>query len=271
MYLKIIFLLLFSSFWAESREIRFPTEELATESVLPVFSGNDRVLMNRNVELKHKLNVMGSVDYRADEPFYYRVALSGGMDFFLNEAHGLGALGVYFLGGVSSIGDFFSKPSTQLNGNSFQATEAPHPRYAFFLNYNWVPFYGKLSLFKNVVTNYNISLNLGVGAVALIQDQSPGTLREYGSLVSFAPIMIAGLNQKIFIWKRYYIHGWLRFFLYYGPNPIWCKIEPKTLPIDQTDVNACLKYTRKTKPYSDFDKTFVFRNLVGLGAGVLLF
>ena len=267
----LIWLLLFFSFWSESREIRFPEEELAAESVLPFFPSNQKVTMNRKVKLKNKVSLLSSIDYRADDPFYYRFSKTGEVGFFINEMHGLSLMGIYFFHGVSSIGEFFSKPEQRLQNISFYATEAPHPRYAILLNYNWVPFYGKLSLFKNITTNYNVSLNLGAGALSLIQDQSPGPLETYkASLVRFVPIVMAGINQKIFIGKRVFIHGWLRFFLYHGPNPVWCKHGAITFPADKIEQDSCSLYRSKKKSYDQFDKSLVFRNLVGGGAGLLI-
>ncbi len=270
--LKIACFFLFCSLWVEAREIRFPEEELAAESVLPIFPDNNKVTMNRNVKLKYKMSMMSSIDYRADDPFYSRLAFTGDVGFFLSEAHGLSLLGMYFFQGVSSIGEFFSKPNTELQNISFHATEVPHPRYAFLLNYNWIPFYGKLSLLKNVVMNYNISLHLGGGTVALVQDRNPGPYESYDlSQLYFAPILITGINQKIFIGKRFYIHGWLRFFFYYGPNPVWCRIGAVSLPVDKVDSRSCSLYRSQTKNYDQFEKSFVFRNLVGAGFGALLF
>ena len=270
---KIVFVLLFCSFWIKAREIRFPEEELAAESVLPIFSKNNQVTMNRNVKLKYKITAMGSLDYRADDPFYHRLAFSSELGFFLNEAHGLSLLGLYFSEGISAIGKFFSEGDKKLQNISFYAAEAPHPKYAFLLNYNWVPFYGKLSLLKNIVMNYNISFHLGAGALALIQDQSPGPYELYDfSNLRFSPIIISGLNQKIFIGKKFYIHGWLRFFLYYGPNPVWCRIGTSSNVSDtQVHSDSCLVYRTKMKSYEEFERSLIFRNLIGVGIGTLLF
>ena len=227
--------------------------------------------MNRNVKLKNKISLLSSIDYRADDPFYYRVALTGEVGFSINETHGLSLTGIYFLHGTSSIGEFFSKPTTDLQNISFYATEAPHPRYAILLNYDNAPFYGKLSLIKNVTINYNMSFKIGIGGLSLIQDQSPGPTEIYkASLMSFAPIVMTGVSQKVFIGSKFFIHGWLRFFLYYGPNPVWCRIGAITFPVNKIDQDSCSLYRATKKSYDQFDKTLVFRNLAGGGFGFLI-
>ena len=66
----------------QARTIRLPKEELARQYVLPVFAGERRTTVNRNVQLHYKLDLSGSALFRSDEPFYYPLAFFTDLGFF---------------------------------------------------------------------------------------------------------------------------------------------------------------------------------------------
>lgn len=242
---------------AFSAEIRFPEEELESESVLPVFKNNKNVIMNQRVRLKHKLNFMGSIVHRSDEPFFAQLAFDGGVGFFFNEAHGIGLSAIYFQSGLSFIGKQLSTDGV-LNKDTkqpvkFDAGLAPHPQYAIFFYYATVPFYGKLSFSKNIAVNFNISILGGGGGLLLAKRQRSGlmTLEQE----KWVPAAYLALNQKIFIGKQFYIHWGLNLVGYYGPNPIDKKLRNTPISID----------------FEHFSNTVIIRLLAKCGIGILVF
>ena len=217
--------------------------------------------MNRNIQLKHKLYLSLSGASRLDEPFFFPLALEGALAFFFSESSSLELSGLFFWPGLSPR---IGKSLTELT-NPFYSNEVHHPQYGFFLNYLASPFYGKLSLSKNWVANFNISFSLGGGALSLVQDQVSGRGEELGD-PQWAPAALIGIYQRIFIGKKFFVHGKISILSFYGPNPIWCEIHK-----DRQGPDACINYQRDIKSYSELEKIIMFRTLVGGGVGVLLF
>lgn len=250
----------------EAKEIRFPDEELAPESVLPVFENNKKVTMNRRVQLKHKLGLSGSFLGRMDEPFLYPVTFSGALEFFFNETHGVRVSGFYFWPGVSSR---FVSALSELKREKktvFDPGKIHHPQYGFFFSYALAPFYGKISLATNIVANLNLSIYFGLGALALDLDY-----RRYPSNMQWTYAGLVEFSQKVFIGRRFYLHGSLSFMIYRAPNPIWCRdvqTRGANVPYDSCDHYA---NRRDVMPYEKSEMDILFRTIVGGGFGVLFF
>ncbi len=260
-YFCLLLFFLCFPFSVESKEIRFPDEELAPESVLPVFENNTKSTMNRRVQLKNKLGVSGSFLGRMDEPFLHPVTLSGAVEFFFNETHGVRISSFYFWPGLSNIG-LSTATQTRDYSIAFDPGKIHHPQLGFFFSYALAPFYGKISLATNLVANLNLSMYFGLGALALDYDvQHPSDEAwTYAGLVE--------LNQKVFIGRRFYLHGSLSFLIYHAPNPIWCRG-----PADYMGSDSCNLYANKRDviSYEDAEKDILFRTIVGGGLGILLF
>ena len=267
-----LFFVFFCIHFVEAREIRFPDEELAPESVLPVFENRKNVTMNRRVQLKNKLGLRGSFLGRMDEPFFHPLTFVGGFEFFFNETHGLRFSSVYFWPGLSRIGLRVAEvpvATESESDNSINTTFTPgkihHPQYGFFLSYALSPIYGKISLATNLVTNLNLSMYVGLGALSLNLDTTNFQSDEkwtYAGWVEF--------NQKIFIGRRFYFHGSLNFLIYHAPNPVWC-----SLPTPNSDIpeDSCNFYVNRRNriSYEKAEKDILFRTIVGGGLGILLF
>ena len=261
--------------------IRFPDEELAQETVLPVFENNKNVVMNRTVQLKYKLNLSQSILFRGDEPFYNPLAFSLNMGFAFNETHSMKLIGLYFQPGISTQGQALkrgvpiaykeapglspsgkdlvqrSKKKTTVEILKFDAGTAPHPKAALFAGYEIIPFYGKLSFTKTIAAHFHISLLFGGGAVALTPVGGDVGLSAL-ELLRWQPAGCVQLNQKIFFTRRFYIHGEINMFGYYGPNPV----NKKLFNLSRQQI---------TIGFEEFESTFFVRNFVGGGLGFLLF
>lgn len=265
--MRYFIILLFFLECVRAQEIRFPDEELNQEVVYPVFENNPRATMNRRVTLKYKGDFFASGLFRGDEPFYNRVVLHAGLGFYFNEIHGISLSSFYFSPGRSSSGSLLTQGVGSAVGNQtikYDATLIPHPQSAFFLNYEITPFYGKHSFSKKLVTNFNISFSLGLGAVVLAQNenavQSAINLRP----VFVRPALWLGLKQKIFIGSRFYFHGDFGFLTYYGSNPVNQNALNRSIAVSLEDVQDQFQI------FEDDREILIFRNKVGAGIGVLL-
>ncbi len=259
-----LFLLLFYLSFLEAKEIRFPDEELAPESVFPVFENNKKVTMNRRVQLKNKLGISGSFLGRMDEPFLHAFTFSGAVEFFFNETHGVRISSLYFWPGLSHIGLAISE--TKKLKTVFDPGKVHHPQFGFFLSYVLAPLYGKISLATNVVTNLNLSIYFGLGALALDLDYN-----RYQSDVRWTYAALVGFNQKVFIGRRFYLHGSLNFLIYHAPNPIWCNDIKRGDEYIGDDSCNLYANRRDVIPYEKTEKDILFRTIVGGGFGILLF
>ena len=81
--------------------IQFPTEELATESVLPVFDQPTSV-RNRVVSLSKRIEIGFLGGYALTEPFYNPFQIGGTLSYHINEDHGINLFGTTFLTGLSN-------------------------------------------------------------------------------------------------------------------------------------------------------------------------
>ena len=255
----------------EGREIRFPTEELAREYMLPVFEGNPRATMNRKVVLKHKLDVFGAALFRGDEPFYFPLMFFPGIAFYFNEMHGVSITGVYFWPGLSSKGEQLLRTPTrdqQFAVVQFNAALVPHPQWGVFAHYLLTPFYGKISLSKTLIVHFNLSISAGVGALNLVQNQCAQCTRGRVALESVAwrPAVWLGLKQRFFLGRRFYTYGEFGFFSYYGPNPVNENAKSSNAHPPEDFMDPSLFYFER-----DSREVFLFRNVIGVGIGMLLF
>ena len=249
-----VLVFLMAGFLSRAVEVRFPEEELESESILPIFEHNANVTMNRRVQMKYKLNLSGSAAHRLDEPFYARFGVFGSLGFGISEVHGVRIFGGYFQPGLSSLGEQFQLVSDlkTKQQKKFNVSFAPHPRYAFFVDYALTFFYGKISFSKSVVAHLNTSFAAGLGGLALVQQFSRNS--DY-SEAQWVPAVHLALNQKVFLTKQFYLQGGLDFIGYYGPNP----------------VNNDIVNNSRAIRYDQFDSTYIFRILGRGGLGILVF
>jgi hypothetical protein len=80
---------------AHTEVIEFPEDELATESVLPVFDQPVGV-KNRSVNTAHRFELGVEAGYDMTEPFFSPYTIGGSATYHFNEESGLNILGTYF-------------------------------------------------------------------------------------------------------------------------------------------------------------------------------
>ena len=267
--LKFVWLVNFWIFtgyvWAQ--EIRFPDEELNQEVVYPVVDKVYGATMNRKVTLKFKGDLFFSGLYRGDEPFYSRGIIDGGIGFYFNEIHGVSLSAFYFFPGRSAAGVALAQAVSSVDNGQvrkYDATLVPHPQSAFFLNYVLTPLYGKHSFSKSLVTNFNVSFIFGLGVLDLAQNQNGVQLSLNLESVLLRPVVRLGVEQRVFIGNRFYLHGKFGVLTYYGSNPVNQNALNTSVAVNKEDVQDSFQF------FGSDREVFIFRNIAGLGLGVLL-
>ena len=187
----------------EALKIRFPDEELARESVWPVFQPSFMIL-NRNVSLKKRLELGFVSSISLDEPFYFPVAFTSLVSFYFTEAQGIHLSGTFFVPSYSAAGKALSMGEGLDRGQTFDVLKIPYPQAMGFLNYQYTPFYGKISLTKNFIMNLSIYGFIGPGAVVFNDS-------------TFVPSGNFGIGQKLYFNKWLALRWDLGAYGYYGP------------------------------------------------------
>ena len=203
--------LIFCVFPVEALKIRFPDEELASESVLPLMDP-PQMILNRNLPLKFRGELGAGLGVALDEPFYFPFYPVGVLAFHLTEVHAISVTGSAFFSKRSKGGNELSEGEGLKSGEKFDPLKAPYPQMMAFANYQYTPYYGKISLAKNWVMNLSIYGFAGPGLI--VTDQNDQLLA--GNF---------GIGQKLYFNKWLGIRGDLGVYGYYGPAPAKLKLD----------------------------------------------
>ena len=190
------FLLHRAAFAADQLEL--PREELATESVLPVFDKSVSV-KNKNIVTAKRWDADVFYGYAMTEPIanVSKIGLAAYYNF--NEDQALGFLYAKNSSGLSTY-------AQQLHSQyGLDYSRAPQPLNTYLLDYNIKAFYGKMSLSKSLVLN---TILYGSGSVGMIQYQS----KTY-------PAIAVGIGQKFYFTKRWALRFDLRLYVNQAPIP----------------------------------------------------
>ena len=187
--------------FVQAETIEFAEEELAKESVLPVFS-KQVVVRERAVTTAKRFEIGGGVGLNLIEPLYEQLLFNITGAYHLNEVSGIN-LSAYFLGtGLSSAGEDLK------NGKGinviFDASLAPQVENMLFANYQFTAYYGKISVTKQSVMNLSLYGLAGVGVVNW-SDQT-----EIG--------LDFGIGQKLYFTPNFGFRADLTMAIYQGPD-----------------------------------------------------
>jgi outer membrane beta-barrel protein len=225
--------------FGQAEVIQFPTEELATESVLPVFD-QPAVVRNRVVELAKRFEVGILMGYALTEPFYNPLQLGATFTYHINEEHGINIFGTTFLEGLSG-------EAAQLNPipNSNPPVNAnlqygPSPKYLAIGSWQYSAYYGKLSFTKDYVMNLHLYGLAGIGM--------------YGLGDASKPVLAVGLGQKFHFSPSLSLRFDLRALTYMGPDPTSIRLDNKTGP----------------QPSSAFKEKLMLEGLLNVGFSYML-
>ncbi len=230
-------LIVAASTTARAETIQFPSEELATESVLPVFDQPASV-KNRTVSLAKRIEFGVLMGYALTEPFYNPFQIGGTFSYHINEDHGVNIYGVTFLQGLSNEASQLNPiPGTAINGN---LQYGPSPKYLGILSWQYSAFYGKLSFTKDYVMNLHLYGLAGIGM--------------YGLGDSSVPVLAIGLGQKFHVTPSLSFRFDLRLLTYSGPDPTSISLQFKT----------------SAQPSSAFSQKLFFEGLLNFGVSYML-
>lgn len=198
--------------WAEDIEV--PEEELARESTLPQFNKR-RAVLNRNVHTTERFEIGGGAGLEMNEPFYNPYMFNAQGTYNYSETSAINIQGLFWMGGLSSYGEQLKK-TTKSRPQSFDASKAPHPSWALIANYEYIAYYGKMSVTKQGVVNLNTFGIAGLGYINM------GAVSTVGFNV--------GLGQNFFVTNNIGLRWDLRWLIFQGPNPTSQKLEATDRP-----------------------------------------
>ncbi len=197
-------------------DIDVPVDELAQETVYPVFDHLASV-KNRNVATENRFDLGLFGGYALTEPIYSTAKFGVALNYHINELHSLGALFSQNTTGLSRDGDALK----DLQPTGLDFNRAPKPKNTFLLDYNYKPYYGKLSVTKNSVINTTI---FGSAAAGLI-------VYEHKSY----PAVAFGLGERFYFTSQFSLKIDLRLFIHQAPIPFKRDALKPTDPLPAPD------------------------------------
>lgn len=183
-----------------AEEIKFPDEELARESVLPIFDRPDSV-QNRVVKTAGRFELGAFGGWTMTDPFFNQLSLGGMASYHFSEVHGINFAFSSRLEGASS----YSEQLNSVKGKAPLHLEyAPQTKFVGLANYQFTGFYGKISVSKQTVANISTFGLLGGGVVGI------------GETTNAA--LDFGLGQKYYLGRDFALRLDLLVLLYQGPD-----------------------------------------------------
>ena len=262
-FLKIFFYLTLSSY-AYSATIQFPKNELPSEYALPYFE-KTRAVLNRNVTLKNRFIFHLAYARTLDEPLFTKNSFLGSIAFYWNESHGIGLSGIFFPIGASR--EVRIRVGEEGGENFYYPGFAPRPYAGGFINYQFAPLYGKLSISKTLAFNFSFYSFIGGGVLAL---------QQYGDgrPLLMMPASHFGLGQKFYFNRWLALDAGVDFLIYKGLNPVHgcLKLDRRWQnggqPISESWAgNVCDNPSALSS--SSFKQDIFFRFLIRMGLTVL--
>jgi len=191
--------------------IEFPEEELATETVLPVFE-NAKGVLNRKIKTAGRFELGGGAGLALNEPFYNPINMNLQGTYHFNELHAVNIMAYFFMDGLSSYGEQLKNAENL--GDPFDASEAPVPGNLIIGSYQVQAFYGKISLTKKSVMNLALVGVLGAGMLGYDSGDS-------------VPALNFGFGQKFYFNERIALRFDFRVLAYQGPDPTSLNLDPE--------------------------------------------
>jgi len=236
------FLLQKVAFAAEVVEL--PQEELAQESVYPVFDKPVSV-KNRNILTSGKFEVGGYYGNAMTEPIFNVSKIGFAGYYHWSEEHAIGGFFETNLSGLSKYGEQL-KSVASTNGSTIRLdfTRAPAPQSTMMADYNFKAFYGKMSLSKRIVFNLATFGSLAAGLVKYTNKAYPG--------------IALGLGQKYYMTKQLSLRVDLRMFMNNAPVPFFA--GNGTVSLDPT---------RTAPNYDQFDERLTYTTNLDVGVNYM--
>ncbi|WP_413292853.1 outer membrane beta-barrel domain-containing protein [Bdellovibrio sp. HCB185ZH] len=213
--------------------VELPVEELAKESVLPIFDKSVSV-KNRRVVTAGRIDANVFYGMALTEPIYDVSKFGLSAYYNWNEDHAIGFLFAKNSSGLSS----YAKQLYQEYGLDYNY--APKPEMTLMADYNLKVFYGKMSLTKSTVINTQL---FGTAALGMVKFEN----KAY-------PALALGLGQKFYFTSQLALRFDLRLYMNQAPIPF----------------NAGLKPSSPTKPSKDsFEDRLTYTTNLDVGLSYL--
>jgi outer membrane beta-barrel protein len=179
-------------------QVEVPKDELATETVYPIFD-QAKSVRNRNVQTEGRIDVGLFAGLALTEPIANTTKFGFAANYHFSEYH---SLGLFFVSNSSGL----SKDAEGLKADfGLDFSRAPQPKTMVMLDYNYKPYYGKMSFTKTGVINTTI---YGSGSLGAIQYQH----KTY-------PALAVGLGERFYFGKSFSLKTDLRLFVHQAPKP----------------------------------------------------
>lgn len=201
-----------AAFAAEAIEL--PTEELAQESVLPIFDKPVSV-KNRAIVTEKRFEADVFYGYAMTEAIANVSKLGLGIYYNPNESSAWGLLLAKNFAGLSN---YANQLDAQYN---LKFERAPAPELTAMLDYNLKAFYGKMSLTKSWVVN---TILYGSGSLGVIKYVH----KTY-------PAAAIGLGQKFYFTRNWSLRTDLRVYAHQAPVPFLTGHMTSTDPVPSHD------------------------------------
>ncbi|MCB0362514.1 MAG: outer membrane beta-barrel domain-containing protein [Bdellovibrionales bacterium] len=231
-------LVVFQNEKCRAEKIEFPDEELASESVLPVFD-KVAVVKNRNVVTAKKFEFGGGLGMNLMDPFYNPFNYNLSLAYHFDEVHGINLASAIWNDGLSTYGEQL-RNGEGLSGDFFDPSRAPHPKSIVMGNYQYTAYYGKISLSKKAVMNLSMFALAGLGSISFGDQNSIALNFGFGEKFYFTPYLALRLDLRMLVFR--------------GPDPTSLRLIP-------TDV---------VRSSSEFEETTYFQTLMTLGLVFLI-
>ena len=191
--------MMLSSF-ATAVTIDLPQEELAKESVLPVFPDGTVAVKARRVVTKKKFGVGPMVGQIFNEPFFSPWAYGVHAGYHINEFHSFAVNA--FMRDAKLSGDADQLDGSLTAGQKINFPVVPLPEYVVTLDYQMTPYYGKISITKDFTMNLALYIYGGAG------------MTDLGGKSTW--IANIGVGQNLFFTPRIGLRLDMKFLMYNG-------------------------------------------------------
>jgi outer membrane beta-barrel protein len=225
--LSAIFLIVGQNFVFAADAIEFPEEELAKESVLPVFDKKVAV-RDRIVNTTGRFELGGGGGLNLIEALYNNITFNALASYNFDEMQAFTLQAIFPSTSLSNMGKDL-QAGKGLNNKKFDASKAPAPEYLVSGLYQYTAYYGKISMTKESTMNLSLHGMAGGGMVS------------WGD--SMEPMLNVGMGQKLYFTPNVALRFDLNLMMYQGPDPTSKDLDPSD-PARESDYFKKTLYMR---------------------------
>lgn len=176
----------------QAQQINLPKDELAQESVYPLFD-NPQAVRNRNVQDISTFDVGLFGGMAITEPIANTSKFGVSLNYHINQAHALGLVYAKNSNGLSKDAQGLK------NDFGLDFTRAPFPEYSIMADYNYKMYYGKLSVTKSGVINTSIYVSAAAGMIKYVHKSYPAVAFGIGERFYFTDHLALKLDLRLFL------------------------------------------------------------------------